>query len=93
MNFLLNKIDTDLRRKIYEKTADGKVHRKVEIEIYKDSEKNKGKLSEESSSNKKKKDYKIVVQATKIIEDDITVEAEINDNKHLSNGQILDIRK
>ena len=28
MNFFLNKINNDIRRKIYEKTRNGKVHRK-----------------------------------------------------------------
>ena len=34
MNPILNKIDNDIRRKINEKTRDGKVHRKQKIEIY-----------------------------------------------------------
>ena len=44
MNPLLNKIDNDLRRKIYEKTRNGKVHRKVDIKVYKDREKQRKKL-------------------------------------------------
>ena len=47
MNFLLNKIDTDIRRKLYEKTKDGKVHRKSTISINKDSEKQKKKFFKE----------------------------------------------
>ena len=39
MNLFLNKIDTDIRREVYEKTKDNKVHRKAKIKIYKDSEK------------------------------------------------------
>lgn len=33
MEFKLNKIDTDLRRKLQEETKDGKVHRKKDLKI------------------------------------------------------------
>ena len=53
MNFFLNKIDNDIRRKIYEKTRNGKVHRKENIKIYKDSQKNKEKnLNKDIDDNK-----------------------------------------
>ena len=38
MNPILNKIDNDIRRKINEKTRDGKVHRKQKIEVNKNED-------------------------------------------------------
>ncbi|ATD54621.1 hypothetical protein [Clostridium chauvoei] len=93
MNFLLNKIDTDLRRKVYEKTRDGKVHRKTNILIYKDSEKQKEKSFKEHVKENKK-DKKIIIKATKLVEPSIKVEAEKDENCKISAyGTFLDIKK
>jgi hypothetical protein len=97
MNPLLNKIDNDLRRKIYEKTRNGKVHRKVDIKVYKDSEKNKGKnfreYVEEEKENKSKNN-KIIIQATKTEEKAIVlkVEKEEDINK-ITIGAYIDVVK
>lgn len=93
MNFLLNKIDTDLRRKVYEKTRDGKIHRKAELIIYKDSEKNQKKTFEDYIK-KEDKDEKIMVEATKNIESNIKINAEKETDKNISTyGSFLDIKK
>lgn len=97
MNPLLNKIDNDLRRKIYEKTRDGKVHRKADIKVYKDSEKNKGKNPKEYTENEKeenKRKAKIVVEATKIEESVIVLNAEKEENiNKIQNGFYIDVKK
>lgn len=97
MNPLLNKIDNDLRRKIYEKTRDGKVHRKTDIKVYKDSEKNKGKSLKEYTENEKEannRKAKIVVQATKIKESVIVLNAEKEENiNKIQNGFYIDVKK
>ena len=92
MNFLLNKIDTDLRRKVYERTRDGKIHRKEKIAIYKDIEKEQKKTFEDyikEDSNK----GKIIIEATKNIEPDIEIKAEKEERNISSYGSFLDVKK
>ncbi|MBU3135995.1 hypothetical protein KPL39_06910 [Clostridium gasigenes] len=93
MNFLLNKIDTDLRRKVYEKTRDGKIHRKSKIAIYKDSEKNRKKTFEDYIKEDLNKE-KIIIEATKDIKPDIEIKAEKKADKNISSqGSFLDVKK
>ena len=97
MNFLLNKIDTDLRRKVFERTRDGKVHRKAQIYIYKDSEKNQKKTFEDyiKEDLKKERDTgKIIIEATKDVEPEIRIKAEKETDKNISAyGSFLDVKK
>lgn len=96
MNFLLNKIDTDIRRKIYEKTKDGKVHGKSTISINKDSEKQKKKffneyLKDEEIKNKKRK---ITIDVSKVEVPTISLIAEKEEDINLlGQGIFLDIKK
>lgn len=92
MNFLLNKIDTDLRRKVYERTRDGKIHRKAEIAIYKDSEKDQRKTFEDYIKEDTNKG-KIIIEATKSIEPDIEIKAEKEERSISSYGSFLDVKK
>lgn len=93
MNLLLNKIDTDLRRKVYEITRDGKIHRKSEIYIYKDSEKNRKKTFENYIKKDTNKE-KIIVEGTKNIKPDIKIKAEKQADKDISvYGSFLDVKK
>lgn len=98
MNLFLNKIDTDIRREVYEKTKDNKVHRKAKIKIYKDSEKNKDKsfdeyVKEEKDSLKKRKN-KIIIEATKHEEAKIILNAEKEkDLNTIEYGTFIDIKK
>lgn len=92
MNPLLNKIDNDIRRKIYEKIRDGKVHKKAEVEVYKDSEKNKGKNlqkdTEEDKSNK------IIIEAIKIENKAIVLKAEKEEDiNKITIGTFIDVKK
>lgn len=92
MNFLLNKIDTDIRRKVYDKTKDGKVHKKEKINIYKDSDKNKERNFKDLIEEKQGK--KIIVNAVKEQEVDIEIRAEKDSDTIKSlNGTFIDIRK
>ena len=96
MNLYLNKIDTDIKREVYEKTKDHKVHRKAKIKIYKDSEKNKGKsfneyINQEKDKLKKGKN-KIIIKASKEKEGEIILEAE-KDLKSIEYGTFIDIKK
>ncbi|MGL5086804.1 MAG: hypothetical protein ACRC68_14030 [Clostridium sp.] len=96
MNLLLNKIDTDLRRKVFEETRDGVIHRKTEIAIYKDSEKNNKKTFDdyvkEDEKNKDKK--KIIIDATRNVEPKIKVKAEKEADRNITAfGSFLDVKK
>ncbi|WP_066892481.1 hypothetical protein [Clostridium nigeriense] len=96
MNFLLNKIDTDIRRKLHEKTKDGKVHRKSDIIINKDSEKQKKKFFNEyvKEEAKKRDEGKITVNATKIESQTISLNGEKEEDlKTLGYGTFLDVKK
>ena len=95
MNPLLNKIDNDLRRKIYEKTRNGKIHRKADIRVYKDSEKNKGKnFNEYVEEEKEKKNNKIIIEATKTQDKAIVLKAEKEENiNKITSGAYIDVKK
>lgn len=105
MNFFLNKIDNDIRRKIYEKTRNGKVHRKENIKIYKDSEKNKEKnLNKDIDDNKDKVEKetkeknKITIRVIKVKKVDenskIILDAEKEENINYENrGNYIDTKK
>ena len=96
MNFLLNKIDTDLRRKIYEQTKDGKVHRKSDIRINKDSEKQKKKFFNEyvKEERGKKVKGKITVKATKFEKPTISLNGEKEEDLNTTiYGTFLDVKK
>ncbi|MBS5951027.1 MAG: hypothetical protein KIC47_12030 [Clostridium sp.] len=96
MNFLLNKIDTDIRRKLYEKTKDGKVHRKSTISINKDSEKQKKKFFKEYVKEEamKKGKGKITIDVSKVKEPTISLKAEKEEDINLlGRGTFLDVKK
>ncbi len=96
MNFLLNKIDIDIRRKIYEQTKDGKIHRKSDIIINKDSEKQKKKFFNEYVKEEKGKKVKgkITVKATKIQKPTISLNGEKEENLNTTSyGTFLDVKK
>lgn len=96
MNFLLNKIDTDIRRKLYEKTKDGKVHRKSTISINKDSEKQKKKFFEEyvKEESMKKGKEKITIDVSKVKESTISLIVEKEEDINLLGmGTFLDVKK
>lgn len=96
MNFLLNKIDTDIRRKLYEKTKDGKVHRKSTISINKDSEKQKKKFFKEyvKEESMKKGKGKITIDVSKVEKSTISLRAEKDEDiNSLGCGTFLDVKK
>ncbi|MDV4149721.1 hypothetical protein R0131_02625 [Clostridium sp. AL.422] len=96
MNFLLNKIDTDIRKKLFEQTKDGKIHRKSDTRIIKDSEKQKKKYFNEYIKEEKRKKYKgkITVKATKIQKPTISLKGEKEEDLNLTSyGNFLDVKK
>ena len=95
MNLLLNKIDTDIRRKLQEEIKNGKVHRKSNIRINKDSEKKRKKFFGEFLEEERKKEKgKITIKATKIKDGTITLDCEKDEfSSVIINGTFLDVKK
>lgn len=99
MEFKLNKVDPELRRRVKETTSTGKIHNKRRISI--DKHKNKDKKGHEgrnfSSQLEKYKNgkKKILVDAKKV--ENIEVKAFKEDDnissKCCGRGNILDVKK
>lgn len=105
MEFRLNKIDTDLRERINAETKEGKIHRKSDIIIKKESYR-EGKNRQREKSEKKKEekfslskyasnDKKISINAVKV--ENMNVEATWDKGKTSEEleykGVFLDTRK
>ncbi len=96
MEFKLNKIDTDLRRKLQEKTDDHKVHGKagITVEAYNEErekfakDKNFKTILEEKKKTKKEK--KIVIDGVMVDNLQVEGEKEISEN---SKGVFIDTKK
>lgn len=95
MNPILNKIDNDIRRRIQEKTRDGKVHRIQSILVNKDGEKDKKNFEQYIEQEKSFKNKKIVVDAVKLEEGKISLNGEKEEPiEKLGNfGTFLDVKK
>lgn len=92
LEYKLNKIDTDLRRKVQEITREGKVHgykRFNKIDKYREEGEQK-KNKDFKETFKKYNKNKILVDAVK--SSDISVDSS-KDAEDLSVGRFLDIKK
>lgn len=94
MEFKLNKIDTDIRKKMQEKIKEDKVHSSKGISIKKDIKDEKHKKMEDSSKQELAKKY-ITIDGVKYDHKNIDINVEkveeINDEN--SKGRILDTTK
>lgn len=96
MEFKLNKIDTDLRLKLQEKTDDRKIHGKegITIEAYNEErekfreDKKFSKILEEKK--KAKKEDKIVIDGVMVDNLQVEGEKEVSEN---SKGVFIDTKK
>jgi len=96
MEFKLNKIDTDLRRKLQEKTDDHKVHGKagITVEAYNEEREKFGKdkkfakILEEKKKTKKEK--KIIIDGVMVDNLQVEGEKEVSEN---SKGVFIDTKK
>lgn len=96
MEFKLNKIDTDIRDKIYESTKADKVHGRKEengITKLKDYDEQKEKNNKQKRRNLEKK-Y-ITIEGIKYDSAKVNIEAEKIEtiNEENSKGRILDAKK
>ena len=94
MNFGLNKIDTDIRRKLQEETKDGIIHRKSEVVIQTDEEKNKDRTFEKIMFNEKFDRRKKKKEIDKKEAKEIKVKVKISlESKGDFRGSFLDVIK
>ncbi|WP_125152130.1 hypothetical protein [Clostridium rectalis] len=99
MEYKLNKIDTELRKRIEDTTKEGLIHRKKEIIIKKDGHKREKDKSEDFRnslkrySKEKKDNKKFFIEALKV--ENVKVEAfiEEKDKQNTSTGRFLDIKR
>lgn len=103
MEFRLNKIDMDLRKKLQEETIEGKIHRKKEIVIENTNYKQKKQKNKKHSNKEKennqfkdivKKSKKITIDTVKFKSYKVDAEKDLSLNKSkASKGIFLDIKK
>lgn len=97
MEFKLNKIDTDIRDKIYESTKADKIHGTKEkngIDKLKDYDEQKEKSNEKQKRRNSEKKY-ITIDGIKYDSAKVNIEAEKIEtiNEENSKGRILDAKK
>lgn len=96
MEFKLNKIDTDIRKKIQEDRRESKVHSGKSINVNKDlSDDKPGNSADVKTKDKKTQKRFITIDGVKYFKDRIRVEAEKTTETDILNskGQILDTKK
>lgn len=98
MEFKLNKIDTEIRQKIQDNTKEGLIHRKQEVKINKDTNKDKrdrdfSNQLKKYSKKKSDKNKKISIEAEKINEVDVEAFIYEDDKENLSSGRFLDLKR
>lgn len=101
MQYIINKIDTDIRRKVLEKTKDGKIHRKDEASRINEmtdqgdhsDAKSKKKNLEKHFSEVLEDVKKVTIEAVKL--ESVEVDAQLNskEKKIERTGVFLDIKK
>ncbi|ALP89495.1 hypothetical protein HMPREF1084_02998 [Clostridium butyricum 60E.3] len=95
MEFKLNKIDTDIRKKIEEERKENKVHSGKAINVNKDFlEENDNNLNNKNEDSHKKKQF-IIIDGIKYNKSEIKVNVEKSEKISIQNsvGRILDTKK
>ena len=96
MEYRLNKIDTDIRKKMQEETKSDKIHANEKINIKKDlKEYDKYNIIDEDSEYKNKQKRYVTIDAMKVETHIFNVEAENLDTLSIDNsiGRILDMKR
>lgn len=93
MEFKLNKIDTDIRRKIDEQTKSDKVHSGKKINVNKDLNERHSKNNSKNEMENKRRYF--TIDGVKYSKNEIQIEAEKNESIDIQNsmGRILDTKK
>ena len=95
MEFILNKIDTDIRIKLQEEIKEGKVHSGKAISVDEDlKDESDASYEEPEKSNSKVKKH-ITVDGVKDFNEKLSIEVEKIEemNEENSKGKILDAKK
>lgn len=92
MEFILNKIDTDILRKIQEETQEGKIHGNNSVTIKKDIKEDDNKNEE---NNKHLKRRFCTIDGVKYANETFNIEVEKIQglDEENSKGRVLDIKK
>ena len=96
MEYRLNKIDTDIRKKMQEETKSDKIHANEKINIKKDlKEHDKYNMTDKDSEQKNKQKRYVTIDAMKVKTHKFNVKAENLDTLSIDNsiGRILDMKK
>lgn len=96
MEYRLNKIDTDIRKKMQEETKSDKIHANEKINIKKDlKEHDKYNMRDKDSDHKNKQKRYVTIEGIKSKTHEFNVEAEKLDTLSIDNsiGRILDMKK
>lgn len=95
MEFKLNKIDTDIRKKMQEKTQDHKVHSGSAISVKRDLKDDKNTNDEKGEEEQKKEKKYLTINGIKYKNEKIAIEVEKLENidEENSKGRILDAKK
>ncbi|MBS4840286.1 MULTISPECIES: hypothetical protein [Clostridium] len=96
MEYRLNKIDTDIRKKMQEETKSDKIHANEKLNIKKDlKEHDKYNMTDEDSDHKNKPKRYVTIDGIKSKTHEFNVEAEKLDTLSIDNsiGRILDMKK
>lgn len=94
MEFKLNKIDTDIRRKLQEEIREGKVHGNNSITVKKDLKEERNNTKNKEKSSKSKKEF-FIVDGIKYEGKTLNIDAEKTefiDSEKLK-GHTLDVKK
>lgn len=96
MEYKLNKIDTDIRKKIQEESKANKIHANDKINIKKDiKEEHKNNKYEENNYHENSKNRYITIDGLKLLAYTFEIKAEKLEylNVENSNGRNIDIKK
>lgn len=96
MEYRLNKIDTDIRKKMQEETKSDKIHSNEKINIKKDlKEHDKYSMADNNNEDKNKQIRYVTIEGIKSTTNEFNVEAEKLDTLSIDNsiGRILDMKR
>lgn len=94
MEFKLNKIDTDIRKKLQEEIREGKVHGNNSITVKKDLKEERNNVIDKEKKNRSKKKF-FIIDGIRYEEKTLNIEAEkieFMDEEKLK-GHTLDVKK
>jgi hypothetical protein len=96
MEYRLNKIDTDIRKRMQEETKSDKIHANEKINIKKDlKEHDKDNMMDKDSEHDNKQKRYVTIDGVKSTTHEFNVEAKKLDTLSIDNsiGRILDMKK